>query len=70
MKNELPGRDDLPPGCTLRDIDPPPRPWLDDEPDAREPERLRCRSCGGIWDEPKLNADGVCPDCVLELNER
>ncbi len=35
-----------------------------------EPKRLRCRSCGGIWDEPKLNADGVCPNCVLDLNER
>ncbi len=42
------------------------------EPDPRnaESEHLRCRSCGGIWDEPKLNADGVCPMCVLELNER
>ncbi len=64
--SDLPPHDRFPYG-----LDPErPRPWLDDEPDAREPERLRCRSCGGIWDEPKLNADGVCPFCVLELNER
>ncbi len=31
MKNELPGRDDLPPGVSERDIDPPPRQGLDDE---------------------------------------
>ncbi len=35
-----------------------------------EPERLRCRSCGGLWDEPKLSPDGVCPLCQQELEER
>ncbi len=73
--SDLPPHDRFPYG-----LDPErPRPWLDDEPphhagddepDAREPERLRCRSCGQVWDEPKLNTDGVCPFCVLELNER
>ncbi len=58
MINELPGSDDLPPGCLPSDIDVP------------EPEQLLCRQCGRRWDEPRLSPDGVCPLCLADLEER
>ncbi len=66
----------LPMGVTEQAIsDPTPRRTDDDgfEPHRAgddEPERLACRQCGKLWDEPRLSPDGVCPFCQEDLEER
>ena len=54
MINELPGRDDLPPGVGLRDIDPP--------------EPIKCESCGDPLERCDVEAGNThCDFCLTAM---
>ena len=55
MRNELPGRDDLPPGVGLRDIDPP--------------EPIKCESCGDPLERCDVEAGNThCDFCLTDID--